>query len=263
MSSAEKKKLLSSGGQGFEPVAGIIFSIKMGDIRIHRVTCLKSEERSSRAQMYFEVKKFRASQKGNYTVIPHSIDAPNQREGKGEESGAFAVKRKRGPSCDAAQPSKRPRARSPCHDDGDEGLDSERSDVETTPDLSSPALDNYPDSDNEIESDIEVHEEDDIPHPNSAADLAHWLKLTPARRGVYHSTKIGKELSVQRGREVRKRENDRAARETREEERLGLKKSQIHAFFSRAKPTPSPEIVELEIIPPAELQSSPPEVQSP
>ncbi|KAJ7443777.1 hypothetical protein B0H11DRAFT_1931444 [Mycena galericulata] len=138
---------------------------------------------------------------------------------KAKNLGRFAIKCKRSSSCDAAQPFKRSRASSPCHDDGHESSDSEPSDVETTPDLSSPPLDNYPDSDNEIESDIEVHEEDDIPHPNSAADLAHWLKLSdaqlsslhtsaaPAHRGAYHSTKIGKELSVRRVQEIRKKEN--------------------------------------------------------
>ncbi|KAJ7309359.1 hypothetical protein DFH08DRAFT_1050065 [Mycena albidolilacea] len=106
-------------------------------------------------------------------------------------------------------------------------------------------------SDDEDTPDIEVHEENDVPHPKNQADLATWLKLSddylaglqtnpvPLHRGSYHSRKVGKGVSVRRGQELKKIERERQAREDREDAHHRVKKTQIINFFSTlAKPSP-------------------------
>ncbi|KAJ7705930.1 hypothetical protein B0H14DRAFT_3526177 [Mycena olivaceomarginata] len=58
--------------------------------------------------------------------------------------------------------------------------------------------------------------------------------VAPPRRGIIHSTKVGKELSSRRQQELRKYEKERMARETREDLRGGVKPTKIQDFFSRA-----------------------------
>ncbi|KAJ7830273.1 hypothetical protein B0H13DRAFT_1916018 [Mycena leptocephala] len=108
----------------------------------------------------------------------------------------------------------------------DESSDS--SDAELIHDM--PELHNNSDPGSDDDEEIDIHEENDIPHPKDHADLVHWLKLSdehlaslhtssaPLQRGSYHSTKIGKNLSVRRTQELRKAEKERAEREKRGQE---------------------------------------------
>ncbi|KAJ7771323.1 hypothetical protein DFH07DRAFT_768294 [Mycena maculata] len=60
----------------------------------------------------------------------------------------------------------------------DHGPISDRSDDESSPETIGPAHDS--DSEEEYEPGIEIHEENDIPHPKNSTDLANWLKLSDA-----------------------------------------------------------------------------------
>ncbi|KAJ6617164.1 hypothetical protein B0H10DRAFT_1948545 [Mycena sp. CBHHK59/15] len=147
--------------------------------------------------------------------------------------------------------------------DTNESSNSEDSDVESNADseITPCCTNNDSDSGNETEPDIEVHEEDNIPHPKDLAALVHWLQISDAHLaalhtsaapvccGAYHNTKIGKDLSVRREQELRKAEKEWEARENQQDLRQGLKKTQIHDFFSRPKPVPSPQIPEPETDP--------------
>jgi hypothetical protein len=97
----------------------------------------------------------------------------------------------------------------------------------------------------------DVYEEDDTPHPIGHADVAHWLQLSdathinmaalptsaaPMRRGVYHSTQVGKEISLRRAQEMRKVERERKAKEEQEDMRRGFKPSRLSDFFSCRQP---------------------------
>ncbi|KAJ6603172.1 hypothetical protein B0H10DRAFT_2440552, partial [Mycena sp. CBHHK59/15] len=184
---------------------------------------------------------------------------------KAKNLGHFALKRKRDDNTDSdeEQPQKHARGNSPIPGAAKEGSDSERSDVENSSDSETiPPHDDYDsDIDDGDDPDIEAYEEDDIPHPNTHADLIHWLELSdahlaslhtsaaPACRGPYHSTKVGKTLSVRREQELRKAENDRKGRERREDLHLGLKNTKIERFFAQPKPTASPQNPEPEIAP--------------
>ncbi|KAJ7859052.1 hypothetical protein B0H14DRAFT_3864219 [Mycena olivaceomarginata] len=84
-------------------------------------------------------------------------------------------------------------------------------------------------SDGEDDPGVDVHEENDIPHPKDYTDLVQWLKLSdehlasfhtsaaPAQRGSYHSTKVSQGVSVRRAQELRKAEKERAEREQKED----------------------------------------------
>ncbi|KAJ7797362.1 hypothetical protein B0H13DRAFT_1934185 [Mycena leptocephala] len=137
----------------------------------------------------------------------------------------------------------------------DESSDS--SDAELIHDM--PELHNSYDPGSDDDEEIDIHEENDIPHPKDHADLVHWLKLSdehlaslhtssaPLQRGSYHSTKIGKNLSVRRTQELRKAEKERTEREKKEDKRHGLKTSNLHHFFSLPRPIarePEPETSE-------------------
>ncbi|KAJ7787695.1 hypothetical protein B0H13DRAFT_2395179, partial [Mycena leptocephala] len=137
----------------------------------------------------------------------------------------------------------------------DESSDS--SDAELIHDM--PELHNNSDPGSDDDEEIDIHEENNIPHPKDHADLVHWLKLSdehlaslhtssaPLQRGSYHSTKIGKNLSVRQTQELRKAKKERVEREKKEDKRHGLKTSNLHHFFSLARPIarePEPEISE-------------------
>lgn len=130
---------------------------------------------------------------------------------------------------------------------------------------------NASESDDEHEPEIDVHEENDIPHPKDYTDLVQWLKLSdehlaplhmnaaPAQRGSYDSTRVGKEISVRRAQELRKAEKERSEREKKENMQHGLKASSIHDFFSCARPVPrEPEfLLRTNETPSPEIEESP------
>ncbi|KAJ7839099.1 hypothetical protein B0H13DRAFT_2677290 [Mycena leptocephala] len=142
-----------------------------------------------------------------------------------------------------------------------------------------PELHNNSDPGSDDDEEIDIHKENDIPHPKDHADLVHWLKLSdehlaslhtssaPLQRGSYHSTKVGKNLSVRRTQELRKAEKERAEREKKEDKRHGLKTSNLHHFFSLARPIarePEPETTmdDMDIDPSVEFSDEEP-VQEP
>ncbi|KAJ7823150.1 hypothetical protein B0H14DRAFT_3875313 [Mycena olivaceomarginata] len=164
---------------------------------------------------------------------------------KAKNLGAYSVKRKgvETQQQDEGPPRKRPRASSPAPGSADGS--SESDDAEPTGAfVLEPYGEDVSESDGEDDPGVDVHEENDIPHPKDYTDLVQWLKLSdehlasfhtsaaPAQRGSYHSTK-----------ELRKAEKERAEREQKEDVRHGLKATTIHTFFSRARPVlrePSP-----------------------
>jgi hypothetical protein len=88
----------------------------------------------------------------------------------------------------------------------------------------------------------DVYEEDDTPHPIGHADVAHWLQLSdathiniaalptsaaPVRRGVYHSTQVGKEISLRRAQEMRKVERERERPRKNRRRICGVDSSQV------------------------------------
>ncbi|KAJ7802100.1 hypothetical protein B0H14DRAFT_2614661 [Mycena olivaceomarginata] len=178
----------------------------------------------------------------------------NKAKAKAKNLGHFAVKRKASNDADCVDehPRKRVRSTAPCPSSR---MDSGRSsDIDMPLDI---AVDSDEEdtsgiiSDDEDTPDIEVHEENDVPHPKNQADLATWLKLSddylaglqtnpvPLHRGSYHSRKVGKGVSVRRGQELKKIERERQAREDREDAHHRVKKTQIINFFSAlAKPSP-------------------------
>lgn len=124
-----------------------------------------------------------------------------------------------------------------------EDSDTEGSDTENSPEKIGPAADDL-DSCNEDDADIEVYEEDDIPHPRDHADLLHWLQVSdthlaavhtstaPVHRGTYGNRKVSQELSVRRLQELKKAERERVERERKEDAQRGMKTSHINDFFS-------------------------------
>ncbi|KAJ7708994.1 hypothetical protein B0H17DRAFT_1124770 [Mycena rosella] len=191
--------------------------------------------------------------------------------------GSRAVKRKIAPSPegDDEHPKKRLQDTSPSpegtNDDSDRS-DAESSHEDTTASSGdfSPKLNLDDDEDN---TEIEVLEEDDVPHPKDHAALTNWLKLSDAHlaslhttagavhHSPYHNRKVGQELSVRRAQEICKAEKDRQAREESENKQQGLKPSRINDFFTcpvappslliSGPPSPTPE----PILPP--LPTSP------
>ncbi|KAJ7899513.1 hypothetical protein B0H14DRAFT_2556581 [Mycena olivaceomarginata] len=163
-------------------------------------------------------------------VETHPTNAKLKSKARAKNLGAFAVKQS-----DDKQPGKRLRDTSP--DPGARSAEesSQCSDAEVEASELNSANDSESSSEDECNG-IEVHEKNDIQHPNDYPDLIKWLKLTdehlasihtsaqPTQRGSYHSTKVGKKLSVRRDLELRKAERERSEREDREDARHGLKK---------------------------------------
>ncbi|KAJ7820437.1 hypothetical protein B0H14DRAFT_3735618 [Mycena olivaceomarginata] len=156
---------------------------------------------------------------------------------KAQNLGTFALKRK-GDTVQQSnedQPSKHSRNASP-------NGSSIHSDNQENPDPDS--LNNL-DLDSETDGEIEIQEENDVPHPRDHADLLQWLQLSdaqldslststaPVHRGAYHSRKIGAKISKRRGQELRKLDKERAAREEKANIKHGRKKTAITDFFSR------------------------------
>ncbi|KAJ7350086.1 hypothetical protein DFH08DRAFT_807405 [Mycena albidolilacea] len=156
---------------------------------------------------------------------------------KAQNLGTFALKRKGDTvqQSDEDQPSKRSRNASP-------NGSSIHSDNQENPDPDS--LNNL-DLDSETDGEIEIQEENDVPHPRDHADLLQWLQLSdaqldslststaPVHHGAYHSRKIGAKISERRGQELRKLDKERAAREEKADIKHGRKKTAITDFFSR------------------------------
>ncbi len=74
------------------------------------------------------------------------------------------------------------------------------------------------------------------------ADLLRWLNVKestfhtsegPRRRGKYHSTWIGKELSVRRKQEVAAKKKRREAQEALENARLKVKPTVLQDFWKK------------------------------
>ncbi|KAK7014171.1 hypothetical protein R3P38DRAFT_2457219, partial [Favolaschia claudopus] len=121
-----------------------------------------------------------------------------------------------------------------------------------------PSSDCESDADPGEESDLNIEEEDDIPHPQTAADLKTWLDISSERlgaihtsagsshRGNYHSSKIGKEPSKRSQQLSRKKERERREREKKEDARRKVKSTSITDFFgsSRRSVTASPALPE-------------------
>ncbi|KAJ7843873.1 hypothetical protein B0H14DRAFT_3139472 [Mycena olivaceomarginata] len=180
---------------------------------------------------------------------------------KAQNLGNFALKRK-GDTVQQSnedQPSKRSRNASP-------NGSSMNSDNEENTD---PDSLNNSDLDTETDGEIEIQEENDVPHPQNQADLLQWLQLSdaqlgslptstaPVHRGAYHSRKIGGNISERRGQELRKLEKERATRENKEDTRHGRKKTAITDFFSRPTfPGSHPQEPEREPDSPSEEQSN-------
>ncbi|KAF7367532.1 hypothetical protein MSAN_00816200 [Mycena sanguinolenta] len=136
---------------------------------------------------------------------------------KAKNLGHYAVKRKAAnfPASAEEQPSKRARSGSPsgCNPDDSRA----NVDEPTAVHVKQEETDNL-ELESEANTKIEIYDEQSIPHPQDHADLDHWLKLPngpqsseslhtsagPARRGPYHNTKIGKEISTRRARELRR-----------------------------------------------------------
>ncbi|KAJ6613315.1 hypothetical protein B0H10DRAFT_2222353 [Mycena sp. CBHHK59/15] len=180
--------------------------------------------------------------------------------------GSNAVKRKVTPSpeSDDEHPKKRLRDTSPGPESTND--DSDRSDAESIHEDTASSGDFSPELDldcEEEDAEIEVLEEDDVPHPKDHAALANWLKLSDEHLaslhttagavhcGPYHNRRVGQEISVRRAQEKRKAEKDRQAKEESEDKRHGLKPSRIDGFFmqpvatssrlSSGPPSPTPE----------------------
>ncbi|KAJ7702931.1 hypothetical protein B0H16DRAFT_1747997 [Mycena metata] len=148
---------------------------------------------------------------------------------------------------------------------------------------SSPAPESVADSDAELhptnsaldsdfsdddDPEIEVHEENDIPHPRTQMDLVRWLQISdthlaslpisaaPAQRGQYHSRKVGQGKSIQREQELRKAEKERKEREDRDDQRHNRKARHIVDFFGRAQlpelPDPSEKNTSLDLASPGD-----------
>jgi hypothetical protein len=102
----------------------------------------------------------------------------------------------------------------------------------------------------EEECNLEIEEDDDVPHHKDKADLQKWLKLSdqhlaalhtsaaPTRRGNYHSSKVGQDVSKRRQQALQKEEKERSAREQKEDLLGGVKPTKIQDFFSRASRAP-------------------------
>ncbi|KAJ7882791.1 hypothetical protein B0H14DRAFT_3128750 [Mycena olivaceomarginata] len=149
---------------------------------------------------------------------------------KAKNLGAYSVKRKgvETQQQDEGPPRKRPRASSPAPGSADGS--SESDDAEPTGAfVLEPYGEDASESDGEDDPGVDVHEENDIPHPKDYTDLVQWLKLSdehlasfhtsaaPAQRGSYHSTKVGQGVSVRHAQELRKAEKERAEREQKED----------------------------------------------
>ncbi|KAJ7897891.1 hypothetical protein B0H14DRAFT_3581467 [Mycena olivaceomarginata] len=181
-------------------------------------------------------------------------------QSKAQNLGNFALKRKGDTEqqSNEDQPSKRSRNASP----NGSSMNSDNQE-NTDPDS------NNSDLDTETDGEIEIQEENDVPHPWNQADLLQWLQLSDAQlgslptstalvhRGAYYSRKIGANISERRGQELRKLENERAAREDKEDTRQGRKKTAITDFFSRPTfPGSYPQEPEREPDSPSEEQST-------
>ncbi|KAJ7803938.1 hypothetical protein B0H14DRAFT_3776413 [Mycena olivaceomarginata] len=154
---------------------------------------------------------------------------------KAQNLGTFALKRKGDTvqQSDEDQPSKRSRNASP-------NGSSIHSDNQENPDPDS--LNNL-DLDSETDGEIEIQEENDVPHPRDHADLLQWLQLSdaqldslststaPVHRGAYHSRKIGAKISKRRGQELRKLDKERAVREEKADIKHGRKKNSNYRFL--------------------------------
>ncbi|KAJ7098411.1 hypothetical protein C8R44DRAFT_988911 [Mycena epipterygia] len=180
-----------------------------------------------------------------------------KKQSRTKNLGVLAVKRSHSTvDGDDEKESKHPQIASPeaeaMNEGSDSGSDSERSDAKSDCEMIGPSFDHDSDSDEADEPGIEVHEEDDIPHPKDSAELANWLQLSdacltalhtttaPIHRDTYHTRKIGKDVSVRRVQELRKIEKDRQDRENRDDMRHGRKTTQINDFFSRRPAPPAP-----------------------
>ncbi|KAF7334877.1 hypothetical protein MSAN_02357200 [Mycena sanguinolenta] len=140
--------------------------------------------------------------------------------------GAYAVKRKGADTQqdDEEHTTKCLRVTSPAPEASEE-----ESNWETEPLASGETMANNSDSDSEDEADIDVLEEDDVPHPKDHAAMVQWLKLSdehlaslhtttaPVKRGNYHTTKVEKGLSTRWEQELRKKEKERQAREDKQD----------------------------------------------
>ncbi|KAJ7686727.1 hypothetical protein B0H17DRAFT_1204149 [Mycena rosella] len=107
--------------------------------------------------------------------------------------------------------------------------------------------------DTDDEDDLEVLEENDIPHPKSMQDLDEWLQhcdrqiskihismgLEQCKK--YHSTKVGRNLSTRRKQELKKKERLRKEREEAENTHHRVKTTGILDFFGPQKQ--GPEVV--------------------
>ncbi|KAJ7804451.1 hypothetical protein B0H14DRAFT_2612307 [Mycena olivaceomarginata] len=151
---------------------------------------------------------------------------------KAKNLGAFVVKRKNADSeIDDEHTKKKPRMAPPIVNSSDEdcatrGTFDANIDTESDPER------------DEDESDLEIEEDNDVPHHKDTADLQKWLKLSdqhlaalhtsaaPTRRGNYHSSKVGQDVSKRRQQALKK------------EEKECVKPTKIQDFFSRASRAP-------------------------
>ncbi|KAJ7872618.1 hypothetical protein B0H14DRAFT_2570114 [Mycena olivaceomarginata] len=189
---------------------------------------------------------------------------------KAKNLGAFAVKRKNADSesDDEHTKKKKPRMAPPDVNSSDEDC-ATRGTFDANIDTESD-----PEGD-EDESDLEIEEDDDVPHHKDTADLQKWLKLSdqhlaalhtsaaPTRHGNYHSSKVGQGVSKRRQQALKKEEKERSAREQKEDLLRGVKPTKIQDFFSRAScappvvpaSKPTIELLDIERFEPMDIDS--------
>ncbi|KAJ7304506.1 hypothetical protein DFH08DRAFT_825450 [Mycena albidolilacea] len=103
------------------------------------------------------------------------------------------------------------------------------------------------DSESEDDNEIEIQEENDIPHPRDHADLLSWLQISDTHLSSLHT--------MQRAQELRKFEKERNEREKKEDAQHKLKNSQISDFFTCPQTIPVSRPLSPETDPETEYSS--------
>ncbi|KAF9048076.1 hypothetical protein BDZ89DRAFT_1127033 [Hymenopellis radicata] len=184
-------------------------------------------------------------------------------QGKAKNLGKYAEKRKRAPTpeSDSERPQKHARDDTSSTDFApipslDDIFDSDDEELDVH-DCGSSRDGSDDGEDSDDDAPIDVEEENDVPHPRTMQDLLDWLAVSkqrlgdlhasagPKRRRAYHSSKIGKDISVRREQEIWKADRERREREAKEDQKHGVKSTTIADFFSRKKsstvtPRPAP-----------------------